>query len=594
MEEKFNKQIAINEEFLKKYSGLFNVVGYVKLALAALLVVLGYFTFANSFSGRFLAVDAALIVLSVFLWGYHAKVHGKVKYYNSIITINKQYLARISGEWSAFTDTGGEYADTEHSYAGDLDIVGKNSLFQLLNVTDTWHGRQAFSNDLLYPNYSNDELLLRQEAIAELSGDIEFSNDVQYRTSQIGVSDAVLKLTNELKNDKAFIKTKLVKCFLSTLPAVTAALICAVIIFQLKNLYIAVAVLAFVQSLIWIFGMIRTFRFIGSINDVAYKLEHYSAVFETLQTRDFKSKKLNQIKAQLVTSNLSATKAIKKLGKISNRINIKHNGLLYVLLNALLLWDYRCCFSLKAWKEKYAPHAEGWFLAFGEFESLLSFSNLPNICNNVCVPVIAQEDQLIEATDIGHPLINNSIRVNNNLSVSKNIFIISGSNMSGKTTFLRTVGINLVLANAGSYVCAQKMMLSRFIIMTSMRIADDLNEGISTFYAELKKIKSIIDFAKNNRNILFLIDEIFKGTNSVDRLYGARTVVSNLELLGVLGFITTHDLELCELGNQHVRIKNFSFSEHYDNNQILFDYKMRQGRSNTTNAKYLMEMIGIV
>jgi DNA mismatch repair ATPase MutS len=249
---------------------------------------------------------------------------------------------------------------------------------------------------------------------------------------------------------------------------------------------------------------------------------------------------------------------------------------------------------LQAWKEKYAPLAEEWFLAFGEFESLLSFSNLPNICSSVCIPVFDKSDKIIEVADIGHPLINNSIRVNNNLSVNNNIFIISGSNMSGKTTFLRTVGINLVLANAGSFVCAQKMTLSRFKIMTSMRVADNLNEGISTFYAELKKIKGIIDFANSNNNMIFLIDEIFKGTNSVDRFYGAKTVISKLDRLGVMGFITTHDLELCDLENQHIRIKNFSFSEHYENNQILFNYKITAGKSNTTNAKYLMEMIGIL
>jgi len=594
LEEKFNKQIAINEIFLRKYSAVFSVIGYIKLAAAALLAVSGYFTFAKGFSGLFFMFDAALIFVSVLLWIYHAKIHGKVNYYEGIITINKQYLARISGEWTAFPDTGSEFADTEHPYACDLDIVGGKSLFQLLNVTNTWHGRQAFSNDLLSQNYDTGELLLRQEAIEELSGDIAFSNEMQYCASKIGVSDAVLKLIGELKNNRTFIKSKFVYYLLTILPVITVVTICGMFIFQLKYLNIAGAVLVFVQILIWILGMMKTFKFMGSIAKVSYKLEHYSFVFEMLQNRDFKSKKLIRLKEQLVTSNLSATKAIKQLDKITSRISAKNNGLLYVFLNVFLLWDYGCCFMLQAWKEKYAPLAEEWFLAFGEFESLLSFSNLPNVCSSVCIPVIVEDDKIIEAADIGHPLINNSIRVNNNLSVNNNIFIISGSNMSGKTTFLRTVGINLVLANAGSFVCAQNMTLSRFKIMTSMRVADDLNEGISTFYAELKKIKGIIDFANSNNNLIFLIDEIFKGTNSVDRFYGAKTVISKLDRLGVMGFITTHDLELCDLENQHIRIKNFSFSEHYENNQILFDYKITAGKSNTTNAKYLMEMIGIL
>jgi DNA mismatch repair ATPase MutS len=200
----------------------------------------------------------------------------------------------------------------------------------------------------------------------------------------------------------------------------------------------------------------------------------------------------------------------------------------------------------------------------------------------------------MEAQELGHPLIPNDMRVNNDTACKNNIFIISGSNMSGKTTFLRTVGINLVLAHAGSFVCAKQMSFYVTQIMTSMRIVDDLNEGISTFYAEIKRIKGIIELAGKELGMFFLIDEIFRGTNSVDRLNGAKTVLSKLDKIGALGIITTHDLDLCEMVNSYSRIKNFSFSEDYRNNQIYFDYKLKVGKSTTTNAKYLMEMVGIM
>jgi len=166
--------------------------------------------------------------------------------------------------------------------------------------------------------------------------------------------------------------------------------------------------------------------------------------------------------------------------------------------------------------------------------------------------------------------------------------------MSGKTTFMRTVGINMILASTGSYVCADLMTFSMMKVMTSMRIADALTEEISTFYAELKRIKEIIDAAQVNENLLFLIDEIFRGTNSVDRLKGAEGVLQKLHILGICGIITTHDLEVCKLESAYRRIKNYYFNEQYSNNDIIFDYKMKKGVSKTTNAQYLLKKVGII
>ena len=166
--------------------------------------------------------------------------------------------------------------------------------------------------------------------------------------------------------------------------------------------------------------------------------------------------------------------------------------------------------------------------------------------------------------------------------------------MSGKTTYLRTVGINIVLARAGGPVCAKEMVFSDLHIITSMRIADDLNEGVSTFYAELKRIKKILDAAKCNHSTMFLIDEIFRGTNSIDRLEGAKTILTKLNQLNAIGMVTTHDLELCDLQLRISRIQNYSFSEYYENKKICFNYKMQPGKAKTTNAKYLMELIGII
>lgn len=593
MQNKFTDIIEKHEAALKKNNVIFNAVGYVKLLLLLLLGISIYFFISKGFPITFVIISAIISVVLIVFWGYHDKLERKINRSNGIIAINKRHLDRLSGQWVSFKDTGEEYIDNEHNYASDLDIVGKKSLFQFLNTTGTWFGRQAFAKALLRPDYSAFELKKRQDAVFELSRDIESSVELEYLFSKIGADDFVLKLVNELKHKAAFIKSKAIKSVLTYVPLVTLIFIAAAFIFRLKYLNLVCVILLIIQGIIWLFGMSKALMYLGTTAQMPYKLSLYSDVIEVLQGRKFTSEKLCQIQAALGISALSAAQAIRDLSKISDKINYRHNGIMCLVLNIFFLWDYQCAFMLEQWREKYALVSEGWFLTLGEFESLLSLSSLPNVCNNTCLPVISDTGKAIEAKSMGHPLLQNELRVDNNYRLNDSIFIISGSNMSGKTTFLRTVGINLVLAQAGGFVCAEQMTFSPVNIVTSMRIADDLSEGVSTFYAELKRIKGIIELAKKDSNTIFLIDEIFRGTNSVDRLSGAQAVISRLNALGVIGIITTHDLTLCDLANQHYRISNYSFSEHYKDNKILFDYKLKPGKSNTTNAKYLMEMLGI-
>lgn len=594
MDNRFTQFIKEHEASLKKHNVLFNFVGYVKLGFFLILIVSGYSTFTKGFSLFLIGISLGIFFLFIGFWVYQDKLKEKIDYLSGMIAINNRHLDRISGKWDSFSDIGEEFIDSEHPYGCDLDIVGKKSLFQFLNRTHTWYGRQAFAKDLLHPSYTKNELQKRQEAVFELSKDIEFTNQMEYYFSKIGYSPSAPDLVSNLKDSKPFTTNNILKFILLWTPAITVLLIAFMLIFQLKNLYLTGATLAMIQALLWALGFPKTQNYLGAILDTSYKLAPYSTVIEMLKSKNFHSEKLKEIQSQLGASETSAAQAIKDLNKILTKISVRSNLIIYFVLNVFLLWDYQCAFMLETWKAKYAHLSEKWFLALGEFESLMSFSTLGNVCSNICMPIISDKSKIIEAKDLGHPLLPNEARVNNDFNLHDNIFIISGSNMSGKTTFLRTVGINLVLAQAGSFVCAKEMAFSPLKIMTSMRIVDDLNEGISTFYAELKRIKTIIDTAKNDSNMIFLIDEIFRGTNSVDRLIGAKTVIAQLNTLNVAGLITTHDLELCQLENIYPRIQNYNFSEYYRDNAIYFDYKIKPGKSNTTNAKYLMKMIGII
>lgn len=593
MQNIFNELIEKHEAAIKKDNVIFNVVGYIKLFLVILLGISLYFIFAKGFPIGIIVIGAAELAALIAFWIYHDKLHDAINYAKGIVTVSKRQLDRMSGKWTEFKDIGEEFIDTEHSYACDLDIVGKKSLFQFLNRTHTWHGRQAFAGDLLSPRYAEDELRQRQDAIGELGKDINFANHMEYHFSKISGDESTQKLVEELKDKHLFIKNGILKFLLMAAPILTLVFFAAIIVFRLKNLYLAGASVALAQLVFWIAGIPKTRRYLKTMYSLPYKLSAYSDIIGILQEKSFASGKIKDIQIRLGQSDLSAAQGIKDLGKIADKISARHNGIVYFILNVFLLWDYECAVLYGEWKMKYACAAADWFLALGEFESLLCFANLPSICSNTVLPDIAA-GKIIAANEMGHPLIPNDNRVSNDVSCDNNIFIISGSNMSGKTTFLRTVGINLVLARAGGFVCAARMKFSPMDIMTSMRIADDLNEGISTFYAELKRIKRILELAVKKCDMIFLVDEMFRGTNSADRLCGAKTVISKLNGLSAIGMITTHDLDLCELANQFIRVENYSFSEHYENNKICFDYKIKQGKSNTTNARYLMEMVGIL
>lgn len=594
IEEKFLNKISSYNEKIATYKKEFDRIGYLRLIIMILAL---YFTYRGIKDG----IESKVLFFSLIFYGafvcliiYHKKVRSKLKLAEDMIDINNRYLQRISGEWIKFQDLGNEFVNKNHRYASDLDIIGKESLFQLINITNTWYGREGLANTLLEPNYDKNEILLRQEAVKELSEDLDFCEEIEYigRSNKNGLEDPK-RLLNYVKDKDVLIKSKLAKNILYLMPIFTIPISLIIIIFGLNEISFLMYFLLIVQTGIWVISTLKVNQVLENINYFRGSLEEYLNILTLIETKDFKSKKLNDIKKSLFENNGSAIKAIKKLSSISEKINIRQsNGLIYIALNVLLLWDYQCVFSLEEWKAENGEKIEGWLSDIGVIEELMSLAVLMHIDDNISFPIINIGRNKIEAEELGHPLISKDVRVNNDLTMQENIFIITGSNMSGKTTFLRTIGINLVLAYIGAPVFSKRMECSLLDIYTSMRITDDLKNGISTFYGELIRIKEIIEGAKSNKNMIFLIDEIFRGTNSKDRITGADAVIKNLSKAGVMGALTTHDLELCSLSERD-GIKNYHFSEYYKENKIYFDYKLKAGKSNTTNAKYLMRIVGI-
>lgn len=590
MESKFNNDIEKRKSSILEHNKTANIISVFKMALFILICYNIYKIYVNHYPLKLILLLVVEVVIFIIASLFHKTTYEKIHKAEGIIKIDEANIKRISGEWSDFTDIGEEFINYDHPYATDLDIVGKNSLFQMINSTGTYYGRRRFVKDLLSPNFSDKEIQNRHDAITELSKNYDFSVETEYDFSLIGADEAFANLISQLQDKKRFIESKFLKLLFKSSSIITCLALIYAIVTKNTLSFIILNCLIIFQLLLWVIGYLKANSYVGTLKKLGPKISRYDDVINNITKVKFTCDKLNELEKSIEKAKVG----VNKLSKIASNINQRNNGVMCIILNSLLLWDYKNAIDLDNWKQEYSDSVESWFHNLGELESLISFANLPRICNNVCLPNFANESNIIKSTNMGHPLISNNKRICSDFNLNNNIYIISGSNMSGKTTFMRTVGINMVLACSGSYVCANSMFSSKMNIITSMRIRDDLNEGISTFYAELKRIKKIIDQCHMNCHTLFLIDEIFRGTNSIDRLKGAEGVLRELCKYHVSGMITTHDLDVCNLEYENANIVNYSFNEHYIDNEIYFDYKLKKGRSLTTNAEFLLKKVGIL
>jgi len=541
------------------------------------------------------------MVLFVYLVVNHGKQIKRKEYTSILIQINQDSEKRINGEWHEFIDSGDEFVDLEHRYVHDLDIFGKGSLFQWINTTKTFLGRRYFSDLLTKVPDSTDDIRQRQEAIKELSKRLTWRQRLQ--AEALAVSEKIQdpeELFNWSGIKNGFYRNSWLIAFARILPCITVILILVAIYSQVLTYHLPVLFLILQFIVLRIGGKARREQFALAEsygNDVGI---YYKSI-KLLEKHSFDSEYIAKIKKSMSSKDnknkknlIPAYKQMDRLNKIIDLISSRHSAF-FEVFNILTLWDYQCTIFLERWKEQSGECIRPWIESIAKIEALSSLAVIGFQCSEWIVPEIVDDKKLVfEAEQIGHPLLGKN-RVCNDIEISKPLktLLITGSNMSGKSTFLRTTGINLVLAYAGAPVCAKRFYVSIMEIYTCMRVSDNLEKNISSFYAELIRIKSIVQEAKSGKNIFFLLDEIFKGTNSRDRHIGAKVLINELCDLNCIGLVSTHDLELSELENIDQRIKNFHFEEYYKNDKIYFDYKLRQGVSKTRNAVFLMKLAGI-
>lgn len=590
MEQRLNKIIRDFENEIEKRSLKSNFLGIVKLVLFAALVFTGVkLCFTSNYLGWGI-VAAAQLVLFFFSLIWHNRVLDEIQQKKVICNIARRDRKRLLGEWQEGEDDGGDLAEEEHPYAQDLDIIGKRSLFQYINCTHTFHGRKKLAEDLLSPEYSIEEIKKRQQMIYEIGEDYEGAAHMEYVFSQIDTGEETAGLLEQLKDQEPFSGSRWFSVLLNVMRGLTIVACGYLVCFRTNTGFALLGTLLFIQFCLWRLGEYRTRRYLEQLRKASRKIMPYNLAVREVLSRKFtvvRGKELQEILTE-------AQKGMDELAHISRNVGWCYNLLSDLLLNITFLWSYKNAYDLQNWKKVYGEKVEDWFGALGEMECYLSFANLLRSCDQMCAPEVTEENKGFRGVQLGHPLLSNKDRVCNDFEMEDGIVILSGSNMSGKSTFMRTVGINMVLARAGSYVCAKAMSCGCPRIMTSMRIVDRTTEGISTFYSELLRIRQIIDVAGEAELVYFLIDEIFRGTNSVDRRKGAEGVIQKLCQQGCCGIITTHDLEICEQQKGVEGIKNYSFCEEYLDDEMYFNYTLQEGVAKTTNGEFLLKKVGIL
>ncbi len=570
-----------------------NLLTYIRLALFVGGLGISIYLFKNYGLVGFYAF-IPLVIAFIFLVQWHDRIKSLFQYYDKLTLINQQELAALDYDYSSFED-GSSLLPAEHSYAEDLDMFGKGSVYQYLNRTTLITGAQRLANWLSAPS-DKESILLRQEAIAELKEKIDWRQD--WRAKGLQMEEKADDIPNLIRwiNQGFMLKDS---------PFITIGSIALPIIMGIALLLTLFGVVTyFVPLVVWFINLAfirftqqETTYIIAQTANKSKVITTYQYLFELFEKEDFKSQRLQDLQQTLLVDQSTASKEIKRLKQLSANLNIRTNLLAFLVLNTFFLWELIFCIKLEKWKEQMQSEMDTWFQTLGEVEAFNSLAN--NYFNNPdwTMPEIVPSFFQLHTEQCGHPLISPKVRVANNLHIPnpQKIILITGSNMAGKSTFLRTIGINLVLAFAGSPVCAQEFKSSIVTVFSSMRAKDSLMDSASSFFAELSGLKRTIDVVEEGKiPVFFLLDEILKGTNSKDRHQGSIALLQQLLKHNGVGLVSTHDLALCDMSNRFPQqIENWCFEVLIENEEMIFDYTIKPGICRSMNATLLMKQMGI-
>lgn len=591
-----SKTLAIFEDRINHYKGLYTALNRKYNLIAAIRVIvfvsflIAFVAFANFKLGLYMGITALIFP---FIFGLVVKAHKKIGYDRKQVELLKKINekeARIARGELKSEDTGSEYLDKTHPYINDLDIFGNNSIFQLLNRTTTKGGRDLLAQWLSF-NTSAEEIQSRHEAVKELSEKLEWRQELEAKGLHYKMQES---------NSPELIEWIKTPQNISTVYKISAYIFPLIILSSI-GLNIFTAWPVFVTLILMLgsgFALYKFQAYMKILSEAVIKhisvLGAYEQLIAQLESASFTSQKLRTLKMHISHEGKSASTVIKELFGILDFLNSRSN-MFYAIINVFFLFDLHVLMMAENWKSKNKADVSEWFDAVSELEALCSIAGFSYAHPDFVFPAFSEKDYYLQTDGLGHPLISENERVNNNylLSGKGSTTIITGSNMSGKSTFLRTLGVNITLAQAGAPVCAKFMELSPIQLFTSMRTQDNLEEHVSSFYAELQRIQSLLQLVDKEKPVLYMLDEILKGTNSQDRHIGAVALAKQLAKTNSFGLISTHDLALGELANSMPSVDNYSFNSEIKGDEIIFPYTLEKGVCRSFNASKLMEKIGI-
>jgi len=544
------------------------------------------------------ALGLALIAF-VFLVVWHRRVRGRERWLRALTEVNRVVLARLDRDWKALPRTPETSTEADHPYAQDLDVCGDASLLRLLTTVTVPPGQATLREWLLKPA-PWEEVLLRQEAVRELAPQVDLRQrfEVTGRLLDPPDSPSLEEFLSWAEEEPWLPRHPWIRVGALVLPVLSAGLMVMYLRGPLHGPW-------------WLFSLAAAFalasthrRRIHSLMDAASggqeRFGRYAALMALFLETEAEAPILRTLRGRVSSGNLGAPTELRRLGRLVGWADVRLSGMAHGPLQALLAWDIHVLGALERWKRRAGPHVRNWLGGLGELEALLALAALSADHPDWCFPVMTSSgDPTVRARGLGHPLLPPSTCVCNDVEVGPpgSFLFVTGSNMSGKSTLLRAIGINSVLAQAGAPVCAREMTLTPLAVQTSMRTADSLSEGVSQYMAELKRIQRVVKGARDANGVLYLLDEPLQGTNEAERRVANRTILGHLLQAGAIGAVATHDLQLdgtprLEKAARAVHLEG-QVREGETGPLLTFDYRLRPGRATSTNALALLRAVGL-
>jgi hypothetical protein len=587
-ESEYRRRLGLLGVEKKQLEKRHTVLGYLKLAILLGGVITAVWILATRIELIYCVLIPVILFVVVAI--IHERVLQASRRCTRIIGFYERGLARLGDQWAGKGESGERFLDNSHPYSRDLDLFGSGSMFELLSTARTRAGQDILASWLLAPAPA-DEVRLRHAAVIELRDRLDLREELSVLGEHVrsGVQPEALSAWGEKAPvfDNAFLRVILLSL---TLLWFAGAIVWGA--WGFKSLFLAATLV----------NVAVGYRFrekmqtaASAIEGAAQDLKLLSAVLDRLEGEKFAAPRLVNLQACLLEDGIPASQSIARLSSLVDYL-ASRRGLIVQALDPFVLWTLQSSVAIELWRKQFGPSIRPWLAAVGELEALSDLAGYAYEHPEDTFPEFTDDAPCFEAEALSHPLIPKSRAIANDLSLGRDlrIMIISGPNMAGKSTFVRAVGINAVLAQCGCPVRARKLRLSRLSVAASVCILDSLQGGISRFYAEISRLKLIIDMTEGPAPVLFLLDELLQGTNSHDRRIGAQAITRGLFERRAIGLLTTHDLAIAEIADAlGPQVANFHFEDRFEDGKLCFDHHLTPGIVRTSNALQLMRAIGL-